>query len=139
MGFKVFKVLLLLLVSWFLTVIGGLFLYAYIVYLPAFTDEQCEVVKQNFDKLKVGMTKEEVIPLIGGERKYYVNVYAGQLPGNKPREYETQQKNKKNIWQVWALCDNPNNRDEWLMIVLDTKTNKVVKIFSGDPDLHHFL
>ena len=101
-----------------------------------YTDEQCEVVEQNFEKLKVGMTKEEVIPLIGGERGIYVNFYGGQFPGNKPEEYETQQ---KNIWQVWALCKNPKNRDEWLMIAFDTKKNKVLKIFSGDPEVYLFL
>jgi outer membrane protein assembly factor BamE (lipoprotein component of BamABCDE complex) len=35
---------------------------------PEFTKEQCSIVRKNFNKLKLGMNKDKVIPLIGGER-----------------------------------------------------------------------
>jgi len=32
-----------------------------------FTEKQCEAVRANFEKLKIGMTKSEILLLIGGE------------------------------------------------------------------------
>lgn len=132
---KVFKVLLAISVTWIVISVLGLFLYVYITSPPAFTDEQCEVVKQNFDKLKVGMTKEQVIPLIGGERKVGVILNPGSFPGERPGEFLSEQKTP---WEVWALCNNPQTDYEWYFIAFDTKTNKVVKIFSGEIDDYRF-
>ena len=135
MGSKVFKVLLVLSVLWIIISVGGLVLYVYITSPPAFTDEQCEVVEQNFDKLKVGMTKEQVIPLIGGERKVGVILNPGSFPGERPGEFLSEQKTP---WEIWALCSNPKKPYEWFMIAFDTKTNRVVKIVSGDPEAYRF-
>lgn len=103
--------------------------------ISPYTDEQCKKVEQNFDKLKVGMTKEEVLPLIGGKRSIQVTYPPGEFPWKKRGEYEPHQKNP---WQLWVLCHNPKNRDEWLMITFDTKTNRVARIFYGDPVLYNF-
>lgn len=135
MIFKIFKVLLVISVVSLASVVAAPFLYIHITSLPAFTDEQCEVVEQNFDKLKVGMTKEQVIPLIGGERKVGVILNPGNFPGERPGEYLREQKTP---WEIWALCDNPKKPYEWYMIAFDTKTNKVVKIVSGDPEAYRF-
>lgn len=82
MIFKIFKVLLVVSLA---SVITSAFIYAYIFYPDAFTDEQCEVVEQNFDKLKVGMTKEQVIPLIGGERINTPILNPGKFPEQQSR------------------------------------------------------
>ena len=106
------------------------------IFTPEYTKEQCDVVSKNFYKLKIGMTKEEVIPLIGGERKSTVYRNIGLFP-----EQKTQ-------WEIWPLCYDPesckNNSEkkqcyEWQMIAFDTQTGKVVKIFSGDPELIGFF
>lgn len=115
----VLAILITISVIWIIISVGGLFLYVHVTSPPAFTDEQCKVVKQNFDKLKVGMTKEQVIPLIGGEREVGVIFNPGKFP------------EQQNRWEVWALCNNPQKDYEWYFIAFDTKTNKVVKIFSG--------
>jgi hypothetical protein len=128
---KIKELLVILLVS--LVPFGCSFLG---LLISPYTNEQCEVVEQNFDKLKVGMTKQEVIPLIGGERNYSVTYPPGNFPWKERGEYEPHQKNP---WQLWVLCHNPKNRGEWLMIAFDTKTNRVVRIFSGDPELYDFV
>lgn len=126
MLFKIFKVLLVISVVSLASVVAAALLFFHITSPPAFTDEQCEVVERNFDKLKVGMTKEEVIPLIGGERKVGVILNPGNFPGQHTR------------WEVWALCNNPQTDYEWYFIAFDTKTNKVVKIASDDPEAYRF-
>lgn len=122
----VLAILVAISVTWIVISVGGLFLYVHVTSPPPFTKEQCEVVKQNFDKLKVGMTKEQVIPLIGGERKVRVILNPGNFPEQQIR------------WEIWALCSNPNNPYEWYMTVYDTKTNRVVKIVSSDPEAYRF-
>lgn len=115
--------LLLLVCLTSLTVSGCSFLD---LLVSPYTDEQCKKVEQNFGKLKIGMNKEEVIPLIGGERSVQVTYPPGKFPWKERGEYETQQKNP---WQLWVLCHNSKSRDEWLMIAFDTKNNRVVRIF----------
>lgn len=68
MIFNIAKVLLAILMAGIVTVVGGLFVFIYLLSGTFFTKQQCELVERNFDKLKVGMTREEVLPLIGGER-----------------------------------------------------------------------
>jgi hypothetical protein len=102
-----------------------------------FTTEQCSVVKSNFDKLKIGMNKNDVIPLIGGKRVKYVLL--------NPKHFSEQ----KNVWEIWPLCYdsksciNSNSESlkcyEWQMIAFDTVTGKVVKIFSADPEITGFF
>lgn len=105
------------------------YLYLFVFSIPIHiqnTDKQCEKVEQNFDKLKIGMTKQEIIPLIGGERK--------ANPIFNPGKFKEQ----KSKWEVWALCSDSKNQSKWSMIVFDTKTNRVVKIFVGDPEVYGF-
>lgn len=105
----VLAILVAISVIWIVISVGGLFLYIYITSPPTFTSEQCEVVKQNFNKLKVGMTKEQVIPLMGGERRVRITLNPGNFPGEQPGEYLSEQKTP---WEVWALCNNLNKRYE---------------------------
>lgn len=109
-------------------VISGLSILIFLadryLYPHPYTQEQCKYVAKNFHKLNLGMRKAEVIPLIGGERK--------RMPTGR---FERNQKNK---WAIWALCKNRKNEREWLMIAFDTKTDKVVKIFSGNPEKYGF-
>lgn len=58
---------------------SGLFIYAHLFVCGTFTEEQCELVERNFDKLKVGMIRKEVFPLIGGERKVSVTYPPGEF------------------------------------------------------------
>jgi hypothetical protein len=108
-------------------VISGLSLLIFLadryLYPHPYTQEQCKYVAKNFHKLNVGMSKKEVTPLIGGERK---SMPTGRFQKQKDR------------WAIWALCKNPKNEREWLMIAFDPKTDKVVKIFSGNPETYGF-
>lgn len=107
------------------------------MFAPEYTKEQCNVVRKNFHKLKIGMTKAEVLPLIGGERKRKIT----RNPGNF--------KEQKVKWEIYPLCYEPESCVieeseekvcyEWQMIAFDTKTNKVVKIFSDDPEWTGFF
>lgn len=106
-----------------------IFIADHYLYPYPYTNQQCQEANKNFNRLKIGMSKKEVIPLIGGERKRSPTWKAGKFPGQK----------NKNPWMVLALCKNPKNPREWLMIVFDTKTNRVVKIFSGDPEEQGFV
>jgi len=100
---------------------------------PAFTDKQCEVVRENFEKLKIGMTKDEIFPLIGGKRPRKIIRNPGQF---------SEQKTK---WEIYPLCYDLESCIikksekkvcyEWQMIAFDTETNKVIKIFSEEPDI----
>lgn len=132
---KVFKVFLVITVVSLVTVLGSIFLSIYIFFPSAFTKEQCELVERNFDKLKVGMTRKEVLPLIGGERRVSITYPPGEFLREEAGESLREQKNP---WKVMALCTNPENDYEWYFIAFDTKTNKVVKIFSGWPDKNGF-
>jgi hypothetical protein len=123
----VIKRLITTLITLFIIFLGGFIFFVIMLNPSPYTDKQCEKVKENFDKLKVGMSKQEIIPLIGGERK--------ANPIFNPGKF----KDQKSKWEVWALCPNSKNKYEWWMIVFDTKTNKVVKIFSGDPEAYGFL
>lgn len=132
---NVAKVSLASLVAGIVTVVGGLFLFIYIFYPTAFTKQQCKLVERNFDKLKVGMTREEVFPLIGGERRATMTYAPGRFLREKAGASLREQKNP---WQVMALCSHPEKDYTWYFIAFDTKTNKVVKIFSGPPDANGF-
>lgn len=135
MRFNEVKVALVTWVILLAGVIASAFIYAYIFYPDPFTDGQCELVKQNFAKLKVGMTREEVLPLIGGERRVFVTYAPGRFLRKEAGESLREQKNP---WEVMALCSNPEKRYEWYFIAFDTKTNKVVKIFSGKYEDYGF-
>jgi murein tripeptide amidase MpaA len=88
-----------------------------------YTEKQCNQIAANFDKLKIGINKSEVINLIGEEsdNKIYPNPgYSKALP-----EQKTQ-------WKIWLLCQEQPY--QWQMIAFDIHTQKLVKVFSDDPD-----
>ena len=104
---------------------------------PVYSEQDCEVIRQNYEKLKLGMNKEEVLLLIKKEPDYKVYRYSDFFP-----EQETE-------WEIWLLCKDFNSCIidslgqeqcyEWQMIAFDTETGKVVKIFSDDPERVGFV
>ena len=49
-------------------------------YTPNYTKKQCEQMESNFNQLKIGMNKNEVISWIGKESRYKVYPYSGLFP-----------------------------------------------------------
>lgn len=107
-----------------------LFIYSYVK--PDYSKKECEVVRQNFDEIKPGMSKEEVLLLINSEPRSKIFPYSGVFP-----EQKTQ-------WEIWLLCADLDScivadSDiktcyEWQMIAFDSKTEKVIKAFYDSPD-----
>ena len=102
-------------------------------FTPNYTEKQCEQIESNFDQLKNGMDKTEVISLIGKESRYKVYRYPG---------FFLEQKNE---WEIWILCVDSEScifqqslgREQcykWHMIAFDVKTGKLVKVFSDNPE-----
>jgi hypothetical protein len=98
------------------------FLVAYIIFRPPdFSKKRCELVQENYKKIQIEMNKEEVLLLIGKEPRYKVYPYAGVVfPYQKTQ------------WEIWMLCKEKPYK--WQMIAFDIETEKVVKIFSDDPE-----
>ena len=106
------------------------------VIMPEYTDEQCKAVTKNFGKLKIGMSEDEILPLIGGERNKIIYRNAGYFPEQKSQ------------WKIIPLCydfkscvvtDSKQRCYQWFMIAIDPTSNTVVKIFSEDPELIGFF
>lgn len=93
----------------------------YYVITPDFSEKQCELVRKNYKKIRIGMNKEEVLLLIGKEPRYKVYPYA-----------EVVFPYQKTQWEIWLLCKEKPYK--WQMIAFDTETRKVVKIFSDSPE-----
>lgn len=98
-----------------------------------YTNEQCNQIAANFDKLKIGMAKNEVINLIGEESNNIIYRSPGLFPEQKTE------------WEIWMLCVDSKScifqqslgREQcyrWHMIAFDTKNNKLIKVFSDDPE-----
>jgi hypothetical protein len=115
------KLLKLFLIFFFVcSLIPGL-LVAYIIFnSPGFSEKQCEVIKGNYKKLRIGMNKQEVLLLIGKEPGYQLTRYPGFFP------------EQNTVWEFWMLCKEKPYK--WQMIAFDTETGKVVKNFSDDPE-----
>jgi hypothetical protein len=98
------------------------FSLAYIIFrLHDFSEKRCEIVRENYKKIQIGMNKEEVLFLI--EKKPLFRVY---------RNSGTIFPEQKKQWEIWRLCKEKPYK--WQMIAFDTETEKVVKIFSDDPE-----
>jgi len=109
-------------------------LVTYSFFQPDYSQKECEAIRANYENIKVGMNKEEVLSFIGSEPSSKVYPYSKvAFP-----EQETQ-------WEIWMLCADLNSciyveslgREqcyEWQMIAFDFQTGKVVKIFSDDPE-----
>ena len=85
---------------------------------PNYTEEQCKQIKSNFDRLKIGITKTEVISLIGKESREKIYPYSGLFPEHKSQ------------WEIWLLCKEKPY--QWQMVAFDMKTGKLVKVFSDE-------
>jgi hypothetical protein len=92
--------------------------------------EQIARVEQNFNKIKQGMTKEEVEKLIGKPYRYGTithNVADSPSDTFKPA---LECKIAPCSWDVWALAADPKQDFlKWPMIAFDRKTNRAIKIF----------
>ena len=108
---KLKKTIILVVSFYFLAV--SLIIYSFLS--PNFTKKECEVIRKNFGKLKIGMSKEEVLLLIGKESDYKIYRY--------PRIFPEQ----KTVWEFWLLCKEKPYK--WQMIAFDSETEKVVKVF----------
>jgi hypothetical protein len=96
-------------------------LFVYKFFAPEFSEKQCETVRENYKKIRIGMNKEEVLLLIGKEPRYKVYPYAGVVfPYQKTQ------------WEIWLLCKEKPYK--WQMIAFDTETGKAVKLFSDSPE-----
>ena len=101
-------------------------------FAPNYTKEQCKKMESNFDKLKIGMTKPDVISLIGKESKDKVYPYSGLFPEHQ------------NQWEIWLLCVDSDSCViqvsgkkqcyKWHMIAFDIKTDTLLKVFSDNPE-----
>ena len=108
-------------------------LISYSFFRPDFNKKQCEVIRENFGKIKIGMNREEVLSLLDARVRTKIYPYAGVISP----EQKTQ-------WEIWLLCKDVNscvvtnsgskNCSKWLMVAFDFETGKVVKIFSDTPD-----
>ena len=103
------------------------------VFRLGYTEEQCKQIKANFNQLKIGMTKNQVVSLIGEKSNYIVYRYPGFFPEQKTE------------WEIWLLCVDSKScifqeslgREQcykWHMIAFDVKTGKLMKVFSDNPE-----
>lgn len=93
------------------------------VFRLGYTEEQCKQINTNLNQLKIGMTKNEVIKLIGEESNYIIYPNPG---------YSKAFPEQKNQWEIWLLCQK--SPYQWQMIAFDVKTDRLIKVFSDDPD-----
>lgn len=99
---------------------------------PNLSTKECEVIRQNFDKIKLGMSNEEVLLLIYSEPESKIYPYSEVFPEQKIQ------------WEIWLLCADLNScivTDsgrkqcyEWQMVAFDSQTGKVVKVFYDNPE-----
>lgn len=90
-------------------------------------------MRKNFERIKIGMNKQEILLVINSEPKSKVYLYPGFFPKQKTE------------WEIWMLCADLDSCIfvqslgrkqcyEWHMIAFDTQTGKVIKIFSDNPE-----
>jgi hypothetical protein len=87
--------------------------------------KQIARVEQNFDKIKPGMTTEQIKKIVGEpiskgnfEFKNVVSLC------NKPPCYV----------EVWALAATADKFLEWPHVAIDRKTQRVIKVFRAEGD-----
>ena len=106
-------------------------------FAPNYTKEECQKIEANLDKLEIGMDKTEVISLIGKESQDKVYPYSGLFPEHK------------NQWEIWLLCVDSDScifqqslgREQcykWYMVAFDLETDKLIKVFSDNPERVRF-
>ena len=111
---------------------------SYLSFTSNYTKKECQQIEANLDRLKIGMERTEVISLIGKESRYKLYSNSGLFP-----EHNTQ-------WEVWLLCKDPKSCMfvqhlerrrcyESYMIAFDVKTDKLIKVFSYDPEMAGFF
>jgi hypothetical protein len=87
--------------------------------------QQIAQVEQNFDKLKPGMTKDQVKQMVGEPISKgnfeFKNIVS--LCSNPPCYVE-----------IWALAAPANQFSEWPHVAIDHKTQRVVKVFRAEGD-----
>jgi hypothetical protein len=92
--------------------------------------EQMTRVEQNFNKIKQGMTKEEVEKLVGKPYRYGTITYNVADSTSDTFKPVLECKLAPCSWDVWALAADPKQDYlEWPMIAFDRNTNRVIKSF----------
>jgi hypothetical protein len=96
--------------------------------------EQISRVKQNFDKIKPGMTEVEVEKLVGKPYKGGIITYnVSNLHKDIPNKPMLECKQAPCSWDVWALpADVTDDFSDWPIVVFDLKTSRVIKVFRGE-------
>lgn len=99
---------------------------------PKINNDKCEAIRERYEKIKIGMSKDEVISLINTE------------PNGKVYRHSGFFSEQKSEWEIWILCADLNSCItiktgkkqcyKWQMLAFDTTTQKVIKIFSDDPE-----
>jgi hypothetical protein len=99
--------------------------------------EQIVKVEQNFNKIKPGMTKEEVVKLVGkpyGDGTITYNVADSPDDTSKP---VLECKLAPCSWDVWALSAEAGEDDsEWPLVAFDRNRSRVIKIFRDDLEMY---
>ena len=116
-------------------ILGYFIFWALVVYKytePDFSNNECETIRENYEQIKPGMSKEEVLLLIDSEPRNKIYPYSGVFP-----EQKTQ-------WEIWLLCaelgscivadSGIEKCYKWQMVAFDSKTEKVIKAFHDSPD-----
>lgn len=115
---------------------GSLALYAFLK--PDFSKAECEAIRKNLNKIQLGMSKEEVLLILKQDEIESI-VYPTSLLFPE----------QKSQWEFWLLCADLNScivEDsgkeqcyEWHMLAFDSKTEKVIKVFSDSPERIGFV
>ena len=126
---KLKKIIILFVSFYFLAV--SLIIYSFLS--PDFSKKECEAIRANFGKIKIGMSKEEILMLIKKEPDYQTSRYPGVF------------REQKTVWEFWLLCSDPDSCvvinpiakqcSRWQIVAFDYETEKVVKIFDDEDEL----
>jgi len=92
--------------------------------------------EQNFDKIEIGMTKDEVVALTG---KPYIQ---GTRTLNVPTPESTHLRCMEPpcSWDLWALnAQLGKDDDSWPIVVYDRNTHRVIDVFRGEIEYYFAL
>ncbi len=88
--------------------------------------EQITLVKQNLDKVRIGMTKTEVEEFLGKPvREAQFDIKSSGPACSSPCNIE-----------MWLMSSDGKDYKGWPHIVFDTKSGKVIRVFKNEYDLY---
>jgi hypothetical protein len=86
-------------------------------------------VKENFDKIKPGMTNDEVKKLVGEPIQEGTITYNHANYPAKRNDMHLTCKLAPCSWDAWALEANPEDFDAWPIVIFDRNTHRVTQTF----------